>query len=290
MSGDMDDMDDIEIVAKNIRRARKIRKISKKDLAARLGLSEKKLSMLESGKEYQDDDLIEKIADVLNFRMDFFFQLPDKEFEEKILLRNSRIGARDKESIIELAKYKAAGAASLVIVLGLKPFAGVERRETINKSDAKLLGKQLALTWIDHKKTLSEILEENGIFIITLPGTSGLFRGLFIQKRGIPVIVMYEHNRSPRELIKDMAHEVGHAVFLKQNLEVEQEEELCDSFSDGFSEEVIRGKVEIGAFDFVQRMSIKAWKSGEISGSRAAEILEMRLFDFMEKYQYENHH
>lgn len=68
---------------------------------------------------------------------------------------------------------------------------------------------------------------------------------------------------------------------------MDDKEELCDSFEDGFSKKIIEEGIDVGNFDFVQRTPIKAWEDGEISGSKAAEILEMKMFDFMEKYQYE---
>lgn len=116
------------------------------------------------------------------------------------------MGPCDKEAVIELARYKSSGVASLVIVRGFTPFTDIKRSERIGKSDAKAIGKKIASEWIDERKSLSEILEAHGIFVVELPGVSGLFRGLFIRKRGVPIVAIYDYDRGTEEIIKDIAH------------------------------------------------------------------------------------
>lgn len=285
---DIEDMEDIEIVAGNIRRARIMRKISRKSLASKIGISEKRLRLLESGKNYQDDDLIAEISFSLNLPLGFFFQFPDKDFEEKVFLRNSQMSLRDQKSVVEWARYHATDAASLAVVMGLTPYSGIPKLDQIQSDDAQKLGHKMASEWLEREKTLTEALESRGVVVISLSGVSSLFRGVFIQKRGLPILAINDFPRSRELFIKDIAHGLGHAAFLQQGLARHEEENFCDFFSEGFLKQAIECGVEIGKFDFIPRTAIKAWRDEEISGSRAAEILNMRLFDFMEKYQYES--
>lgn len=279
-------MDMEKTFGENIQRARRMRKISISELAARIGTSEGRIKSFERGEVLPDMELISGIAKAMNVELRFFFE-PNGDDEQKILLRRNAMPKREKAAVIELARYKSGGAVSLAIVCGLPIFSPIPKSD-IDLKDARKIGSELAKEWSFKGNSISEILEAHGVFVIKIPAETGLFRGLFIYRRGVPVIALPEWEKSPREELETIAHELGHAVFLRQELPEEKEEAFCDAFGDGFSEKIAEDGFTIGKFDFVERKTVFAWKSGKMTASRAAEILEMKTDDFLKRHRNED--
>lgn len=277
-----------ELVAKNIRRARKMRKISRENLSSLANIPYERLKRFENAEEFQDSSSMKKISDSLNIGIDFFYESSEGETEQKILLKRSGMPKSEKEAIFELARYKSKSAADLAIVLGLNIFRAPPKFDKeLNSKQAKEIGKILASKWMTTGDTLSLIMESNGVFLIKIPDDNILFRGLFILRKNVPVIAVYEKERKDGRIIENISHELGHAVFLRQELDEDKEESMCDFFGEGFSGVIKSNGIKLGEIDFVQRMSLKAWTEEKITGSRAAEILGISTAEFFERYRNE---
>lgn len=275
-----------QMVAENIRRARRMKKISRRDLSCLTKIPDGKIKSFERGDEFQETALVRRIANALNIGMDFFYQLPDEGFDEKkVFLRRNELPKRDKDAVIEMARYKSTGIVDLVIAMGLPVFQSPPKEDPkISHERARELGEHMASEWYVAGETLSSILESNGIFVVRIPDETILFRGLFMYRKNIPIIAIYEKDRKDGKLVEDISHELGHAVFLNQELPREIEEKLCDSFAEGFSEKISALGITVGEFDFIRRGTVKAWSDGEISSSRAAEILGITTSEFIKEF------
>lgn len=275
-----------ELIAENIKRARKIRKISRENLSSLTGISNEKLRNFESAKEFQDSYSVRKISTALNIGIDFFYESPE-ETESKILLKRSGLPKFEKESIFELARYKTKSVADLAIVLNLNKFRPPQNfKQEPTEEDARELGRELARNWSTDGDSLVSCMEANGVFIVPLPVDNPLFRGLFISRKNVPIVAIYEKERMGTNPIDDICHEIGHAALMGQSLQEDTEERLCDSFGQEFSKIIKTRKIELGKFDFVDRMSMKAYREGAITASRAAEMLETSLTDFLERSKH----
>ena len=275
-----------QMIAENIRRARRMKKISRRDLSCLTRIPDGKIKSFERGDEFQETALVRRIANALNIGIEFFYQLPDEGFDkEKILLRRNKLPKRDREAVIEMARYKSKDVTDLVIVMNLPVFqAPPKEEESISHERARELGERLASKWYIEEETLSSILESNGNFVVRIPDETILFRGLFIYRKNIPIIAIYEKDRKDGKLVEDISHELGHAVFLNQKLPQDLEEKLCDSFAEGFSEKISALGIATGEFDFIRRGTVKAWIDGEISSSRAAEIFGITTSEFIKEF------
>lgn len=267
-------------IAENIKRARTINKMSISELSARTRIPERKIKSYESGDEFQSIQDIIKISKEMNLSVDFFFD----HIGSEVRLRGSKMPEREKKAVIELARYKARAPADLAIILGIKPFRGISKQEGLNPESAKKLGDKMAVEW-STGDSLSATLEKHGVFVIKIPSKTALFRGIFVLREGIPVIAIPEREREPQETIEDISHELGHAVFLNQELDESKEEQCCDEFSEGFSKKFIeRNGKNLGTFDFVERAALEAWKKEKATASFAAEAIGISTASFLERF------
>ena len=272
-----------KIIGKNIFRARTMARLSRKSMAELLGISESSLQSYESGKKYADYLLVDKISKSLNITRDFFYEEPDES--EMILFHASVLNKKELDAIREFSRYKISGVPTIVYVLNLPIFAPPAPSDSENPENAFELGKTTAIQLCLQGDTLSESLEKIGIYVVLADIENPLFRGLLIIKEKIPIVVLYSKSRRENTFLEDLAHELGHIFLLNSKSDSDRTECLCDDFSRGFCESWNKTSKAIGKFDFLERMTVAAWKQEEISGSRAAEILGIKTGDFFLTYQ-----
>lgn len=265
-----------EVIGKNITRSRVIGKISRKSLAEFLGISESLLRSYELGEKYADSYTVIKIANLLNIPPAFFYYPTDDS--EVIKFNKSIIPKKDLESIKELFRYKVSGIPTLVYCLKLPVFSSSTLKNSEKVHGAMEIGISFANDFLERNVPLSSYLEEIGIYVIPLNIENPLFRGMFILKADIPIIVIYSGERRENTFLKDLSHEIGRTFYSSDDVD---EETFCDHFSLGFCERLNDSRYKLGTFDFLKRKTVEAWENEEISGSRAAEILCVRTGDFI---------
>lgn len=274
----------MEVIGKNIRRARTMRKCSVAELSSRTSLSKYKIKQFEAGESFQSIEDLLKISKALNVSFDFLFK---RHQEISILkLRRNKIPEKDRLAAIEMARYASRGPVFLLKQFKMDIFEPISRRK-LDNSEARDIGKLIAQEWSD-SSSLSSILETKGFVLVKIPSETSRFHGLFMVNEGVPVIALNKTRNSSEEMIEDIAHELGHAIFLKQKLDDRQEEAFCDSFAEGFSEEFIKiNGPNIGEFDFLERKTRDAWIEEMITTSRAAELLEVSIDTIRERIRNE---
>ncbi len=100
-----------EIVAKVIQNARRKAKLTQAELAEKVGISEKHLSKIETGKNYPALDTFLKILDTLNLTLgDFGIQSTDNTYPNKLFL----------EKVINSSSQKQLDACADIISAILK--------------------------------------------------------------------------------------------------------------------------------------------------------------------------
>lgn len=273
-----------KIIGENIRRARIMKKQSISELSSRAKIPEYKIKKFESGDEFQSIKDLAKISRSLGISLDFLFE--KQESVNLIRLRKNKMTERDRIAAIEMTRYKSRGPVSLMKMFKMDIFQPIPFREFDDK-EAYVIGKSVAKEWSDGS-SLSLILENHGIILIQIPSETSLFRGLFMVNRGVPIISVNKMRENDKEILEDIAHELGHAIFMKQKLSEEQEEIFCDLFAKGFSEEFLKTNgFNLGDFNFLERKTREAWLDEKITTSRGAELLEVDLKTFSERMKNE---
>ena len=270
-----------QIIAENIRRARIINKSSISEFSARTKIAERKIKEYESGDKFPSMQDLYAISKETKLSLDFFFD----HIQAEVRLRGNRMPEREKKAIVELARHKARAPADLALIHEMELFRGIPKQKQLNAETARRLGENLAAEW-SNGDPLVTIFEKHGIFIIKIPSQTALFRGVFILREGVPIIAIPERARDYQETVEDIAHEFGHAVFLNQCLKAEEEELLCDAFSEGFSKKFIDlNEKKLGSFDFVERAAVEAWRQEKATASFAAEAMGISTRSFLERNQ-----
>ena len=257
-----------------------MKKCSIAELSSRTNLSEYKIKRFETGAEFQKLKDLSIISKSLEVSLDFLFE--QHVAIDVVKLRKNKISGKDRLAAIEMARYASRGPIFLLKHFKMdifKPFPC----QKIDNSEAREIGKLIAKEWSDGSP-LALILENKGIVLVKIPSDTSLFHGLFMINDGVPVIALNKTRDSKKEMLEDIAHELGHAVFMNQKFDERQEEALCDLFADGFSEEFIKiNGFNIGDFDFLERKTRDAWLDDLITMSRAAELLEVSIETIRER-------
>lgn len=278
-----------EIIGKNIEKARIIRKVSVAELAARLGISKNKLKKYESGQEFPPDEMIADITALLKISLNFILFVPQQK-KSVIRLKTSEISERDKNSVIELAKYKATLIESFISNEMAPSFPSIAEDISLNSADED--GKKVAVCCLSYKN-LADFLKTNGLWVVRLPADTALFRGLFIRENETNIIMIPENYiKNNDELVRIIAHEFCHAIiFQKQQkahtaMSIQEEEDFCSKFSKSFAETYLKAQnFEIGNIDFLKEKVIDSWENDKISTSLAAELLGISEEAFRESFR-----
>lgn len=260
-----------------------MRKYSIAELSFRTNLSKYKIKQFEAGKTFQSLDDLYKISTALNVSLDFLFD----RFEETTIVKliQRKMPKKDRLAAIEMARYASRGPVSLLKQFNMDIFEPIPCRK-LDTSEARDIGKLIAQEWSDGS-SLSLILEKKGIVLVQIPAETFRFHGLFMVNKGVPVIALNKTRNSPQKMIEDISHELGYAIFLKQKFD-NREEDFCDSFAEGFSEEFIKiNGLNIGVLDFLERKTRDAWIEEMITTSRAAELLEVSIDTIRNKIRNE---
>lgn len=279
-STDSTDTTDIilkENLMENVRNFRMIKKFSLRELSLRSGISVKQIKLIESGDTPFNFKNAFKLAKSFGIKIRYLLlKLPDSSF----FLNNSNIPVREKKSLVTFARYKADDIATLSLVLDRKNFMELMPKIDINESNALDFGKKISLLIKSSGKTISEFLEENGIYAMEIDSKTAFFKGALVYARGIPVVFFPKTRPLEADFYEIIGHELCHAIILRTLEQKENPELICEIFSKMFSKICSDEKISIGKFDFFERGIKSAWEDGKISGSRGAELLNIAEIDF----------
>ena len=270
------------IAGKNIRNARIIRKMSARELANRLGISENSLRKIERGEYPLEFELLSEISDSLNVTYRYLIE----NRNPIVFMRNSKIPIREKQSIIELAKYKANDVAALASIQKLQDSADLSLYKfEVNEESADNVGKIIAEQIKQSGNSIVHFLENHGIYTIKIESDTSFFKGLFVYTRDVPVIVLSKLETDKAEIYKTIGHELCHALLIKQKESCSEEElieSICNKFSAGFASKCLESNSPIGEVDFIERNAKKAWENELITSSKAAGYLDISTNEFLD--------
>lgn len=201
--------------------------------------------------------------------------------------KDTDFSSKAREDIEVMFDLACVQAVALMRIFKLDTFHGLPRQPDLSKERAFEIGKDLATKWAD-SHTLTEMFENNGILIVRLNLKAPGFKCLFRMMDNIPVIAINTAENSKQEFIENAAYCLGHAFFMHH--ELDDEASVCASFAKGFSEVFIQNNgFEIGAFDFLPRRGMQAYRLGEISSRCAAWTVGMDYVDFWTKHGWESY-
>lgn len=224
-----------ETFAHRFKTARLVSGISQKELADSLSVTKQAVSKYEKGLMLPDSTALLKIADILNYKPDYFFRpltvkLENVEFRKRSSLKGKKLAAVKAQVIDKLERYLELEELMNIINDFDNPISNITIRRI---NDVENACNQLLAAWKLGSNPLPNILEmveDNGIKVIEMD-TENSFDGLSTWIGKIPVIVVNKNTDIVRKRF-NVLHELGHLLLqIPDDTTHKNKEAFCNRFA-----------------------------------------------------------
>ncbi len=224
-----------------IRQARKVAGLSLRALADLLPLSHAAIKKYEDGEVYPSSDILLKLAKALNVRIDFFFR-PVKVSLENIKFRKRKNLSSKAEEAIKFDVInqieRRLELENLYPISPLPPFGFPQSfPQKINSlEEIESIADKLRDYWGLGTAPIHDLInavESHGVRVFIVRSDEVHFDGLSTVINDQPIIVIGSRWPGDRQRF-NLAHELGHYVFLNRLLFSIDEEEACNRFAGAF--------------------------------------------------------
>jgi len=198
--------------------AREARKYNQAKLAEELDISQAKLSRIESELFDIDDALLSKIADKLDFPINFFYE-PSIPIDTELRLHRKR-AALKKQDVSCIGAYTHIFDVNISKLLNLVEVdTNIPNNFTLEEFDTpEDIAIALRQYWQIPKgpiHNLTELIEKAGIFIAEIDYDDRMFDGVSFYNRDSIPIILINSNLPPDRDRFTKAHELGHIIMHK---------------------------------------------------------------------------
>ena len=215
--------------------AREYNDISQTQLSTLIGVSQPKLSKIESGLIIPEEEEVKIIANTLDFPIDFFVQ-PGSIFPPMTPFHRKRVSM----SKHILAKAEAIGNIQRIQITHMLSQIEIQENTISLEVDGEEEAKEAATTIRNFYKlprgpihNMTDLLEDNGIFVSSLDLFSPKIDGFTLLGDGRYNPIVFVNNQFPGDKIRlTLAHELGHIVM--HNYQHENVEKEAWSFANEF--------------------------------------------------------
>uniref|UniRef100_A0A7C3II91 Helix-turn-helix domain-containing protein n=1 Tax=Gracilinema caldarium TaxID=215591 RepID=A0A7C3II91_9SPIR len=230
-----------ETFGQRLKAARVMAGLSMDALVKRLGkrLSKSAISKYENGLMMPDSEHLILLADALNVSPDFFFSRSILELSAVNFRKNSSLGKRDVESLIERVRDSIDRYLELESLLDLvEPFENPLEGFIVDSSDAiEEAALKLRSEWgigvdvaIPH---VLDLLEEHSVKVIEIDDMND-FDGVSGKAKGQPFIILNRNRPTDRKRLTAL-HEFAHqSITFKADIPDAKIEKLCHTFGSAF--------------------------------------------------------
>jgi Zn-dependent peptidase ImmA (M78 family)/DNA-binding XRE family transcriptional regulator len=224
-----------------LQQARKAAGYSLRGLADLVDLSHAAIKKYEDGIVYPTSDLLIKLSRALRVRVDFFFRpikvvLKDLKFRKRKKLKRQveeaiRFDVIDQiERRLELENlYPTSPTSTFVLPSGLP-----QKISSLDEIEA--VAEKLRTHWklgLAPIHDLTDALENLGVRVFIVDLDEDHFDGFSTTVQGQPVIVISAKWSGDRQRF-DLAHELGHYIFMGRLSSSLDEEQVCNRFAGAF--------------------------------------------------------
>ena len=283
----------IKGMGKRIVRARKAAGKTRSELAAAIGVDERKLMKYETDSVFVPDKDLVKMSDFLNVRVEFFFREENINFGKIVFNKISKISNRDLDQVLEKITEKAERIFEAAGILEISPVPKLSLpmnfpSKITSLDDVKSAASIIKNAWgISPELETIKALEAHGILVFCLDGITAKICGLSTTINGFPVIAI--QGRTFRQQKQAIAHELGHIV-LKGKIKGLNEEVACNAFSAELTPrefEEWEEEHDLERSHLLEELTMRAFEEDLIPHSVAARLLGITPSDFQEILEQE---
>lgn len=194
--------------------ARLRRKLSKKELAAKVGLTPKSILNLEDGSKSPSDTTLDLIASALNFPLDFFSQADmDAPTPHNASFRSfSRMTSAQRDAALTSGGFAFSFATWLDERFNLPPVSVPDLTGTDPEAAADIVRSDWALGVIPIKNVI-HLLESRGVKVFSLVEDTREVNAFSSWRNGETPFVFLNTVKSSESSRFDACHELGHLVL-----------------------------------------------------------------------------
>jgi Zn-dependent peptidase ImmA (M78 family)/DNA-binding XRE family transcriptional regulator len=219
---------------------RQLRKITQAGLAKSISITQGHLSKIENGLIEPTDAIIIKMAEILKFPQDFFYQ-SDRVYglpisihlhRKKASVRQQSLESIDAELNIRLMHLRR--------LLKAIDFDGQFEMPKIDideyHGDVERIAELVRQTWLLPRgplQNLTECIEQAGCIISLCNFSTSLIDGFSCSVPGLPPCIFLNQNQPSDRMRFTLAHELGHLVMHRQILEQDMEDH-ANEFASAF--------------------------------------------------------
>lgn len=213
-----------------IKLARESRGLTQTALARYLSFNQATLSKIEKGVYHVNEETIEELASVLDYRIDFFYKnhevYPLKHFYFRKNLGTSVTNAKKIESLLNIFSSNLIDLLDSVDVQVNLPFIDLQKAQLTPEKFA-IQTRQFFNLPVGPIKNLVNVLENHGVLVhfydfnkdLKISGVS------FIAPEGIPLILINNSISNSRKRFT-IAHELGHILMHYKGVVVGEDRDL----------------------------------------------------------------
>jgi len=220
--------------------ARRARRFSQEELANATGIAQGTISKIEKGLINPSDELIEKIAESLNFKPRFFYKGGNlRPSPENYHRKKSKLSAGDWESILaraEIYRFTLEEMLSSVEIAASKnapPYIDPDQFDG-RMEDIAMSVRQFWTIPRGPLADITKIIEDAGIIIVPFDFGTDLIDG-FCQHGvdNVPPIIFLNNRFKEKDRIRfSLAHELGHLIM--HRMPCKEQEMQANSFASAF--------------------------------------------------------
>ena len=226
------------MIGKNLRYCRLRQGLSKKELAARIGVSSMSITHYENDERSPDLQTVRKLTEALGVKLADLMASRGQEhtYVHAEFRRNSRFGKNAQDYVRESVEDYFDRFFSVIDILGSHvlpeaPVCHALKATGDIESDAKQLREYLGFAKAGPVKDLVGALENMGILIYQAPIESDQFSGMNGSVDDRPFVVLNENMSCERQR-STLIHELAHLFFEMD--EIEDEEKYATAISGAF--------------------------------------------------------
>jgi Zn-dependent peptidase ImmA (M78 family)/DNA-binding XRE family transcriptional regulator len=216
-------------VSRTIKQARLLRCMTATELAKKIDVTKQAVSQYENGKIIPMPNILDRIAEVLNFPISFFYRHIDEAYNDTnsglILFRSNKTTPKKERDRAEeyskifieynniLQNYVSYPKLNIP-----KNFKNIDSNN-LDKEDIEKMSNDLRTHWGLSQspiQNITRVFEENGIIVSNKSFENTNIKAFAKVHRGIPYIFLATNKTSNFRIRFSASHEMGHILFHQQ--------------------------------------------------------------------------
>ena len=237
------------IIGQRIKNSRIHKGLSLQEVAENIGVSKQMINKYEQGKSIPNSEKLIAFSKLFNQKIDYFFRKPEViigeiNFRKKSKFSIKKVNALKEEIRIQIENYIFIENICEVSNSFENP---LQNNNIQSGQDVKNAVRSICESWKlgqDAIQDCIELLEDNHVKVIEVDDETGTFDGLAtIIDAKYPIIVISKNMPIERKRFT-LLHELGHLLLPIADLELKEQEKLCNVFASEMllSEENIRNE------------------------------------------------